>query len=49
MKTEDEDEDVIVIHLGKHVSDELRMQIANDIVKLMDRKYPINDNWRLES
>ena len=44
-----DDEDVIVVHLGKVVSEELYSQIVNDIVRLLERKYPTNTNWRLDS
>lgn len=43
------DEDIITIHLGRVVSDELYDQIVKDIVKLMERKYPIDANWYLEN
>lgn len=44
-----EDEDIITIHLGRVVSDEVYKQIVNDIVRLLERKYPSGANWYLES
>ncbi len=43
------EEDIITIHLGRRVSDELYDQIVKDIVKLLERKYPSDANWYLES
>lgn len=43
------DEDIITIHLGRIVSDELYDQIVKDIVKLLERKYPSDTNWYLEN
>ena len=43
------DEDIITIHLGRRVSYELCDQIVKDIVKLLNRKYPSDANWYLES
>lgn len=43
------DEDIITIHLGRIVSDELYDQIVKDIVKLLERKYPRDANWYLEN
>ena len=43
------DEDIITIHLGRIVSDELYDQIVKDIVKLLERKYPSDANWYLEN
>lgn len=43
------DEDIIIIHLGRIVSDELYDQIVKDIVKLLERKYPSDANWYLEN
>lgn len=43
------DEDIITIHLGRVVPEEVYNQIVKDIVKLLERKYPTNANWYLES
>lgn len=43
------EEDIIVIHLGRVVSNELYDQIVKDIVKLLERKYPSDANWYLEN
>lgn len=43
------DEDIITIHLGRVVSEELYNQIVKDIVKLLERKYPSDANWYLDS
>ena len=43
------DEDIITIHLGRVVSEELYEQIVNDIIKLLEAKYPSNSNWHLKS
>lgn len=43
------DEDIITIHLGRVVPEEVYNQIVNDIVKLLERKYPTNANWYLDS
>lgn len=42
-------EDIITIHLGRVVSDEVYDQIVKDIVRLLERKYPSDANWYLES
>jgi len=44
-----EDEDIITIHLGRVVSEELYDQIVKDIIKLLDSKYSVNAEWRLDS
>ena len=43
------DEDIITIHLGRVVSDEVYDQIVKDIVRLLERKYPSDANWYLDS
>ena len=43
------DEDIITIHLGRNVSEEVYNQIVKDIIKLLERKYPTNANWYLDS
>ena len=43
------DEDIITIHLGRVVSEELYNQIVKDIVRLLERKYPSDANWYLDS
>ena len=43
------DEDIITIHMGRVVSDELYDQIVKDIVKFLERKYPSDANWYLEN
>lgn len=42
-------EDIITVHLGRVVSESLYNQIVNDIIKLLEKKYPSNDNWYLDS
>ena len=44
-----EDEDIITIHLGRVVPEQLYDQIVKDIIKLLDRKYSVNAEWRLDS
>ena len=46
---DDEKEDVIIVHLGRVLSEELYNQIAGSIVKVLDMKYPANKEWRIES
>ena len=43
------DEDIITIHLGRVVSEKLYNQIVKDIVRLLERKYPSDANWYLDS
>lgn len=43
------DEDIITIHLGRVVPEEVYNQIVKDIVKLLEQKYPTNANWYLDS
>ena len=43
------DEDIITIHLGRVVSDEVYDQIVKDIVRLLEWKYPSDANWYLNS
>jgi len=43
------DEDIITVHLGRVVSEELYNQIVNDIIRLLERKYPSDANWYLDS
>ena len=43
------DEDIITIHLGRIVPDEVYNQIVKDIVRLLERKYPSDANWYLDS
>ena len=43
------DEDIITVHLGRVVSKELYDQIVNDIIRLLERKYPSNALWYLDS
>ena len=49
MSENNQDEDIITIHLGRIVSDEVYDQIVKDIVRLLDKKYPSNVNWYLDS
>lgn len=42
-------EDIITIHLGRVVSEEVYNQIVKDIIRLLERKYPSNANWYLDS
>ena len=52
MKTlqwDDNEEDIIVVHLGRIVSDEMYAQIVKSICNLLDKKYPADKNWQLES
>lgn len=49
MKQEMEEEDIITVHLGRIVPEELYNQIVNDIVRLLERKYPSDANWYLDS
>lgn len=46
---EQADEDIITIHLGRIVSEELYNQIVKDIVRLLEKKYPSDANWYLDS
>lgn len=43
------DEDIITIHLGRVISEELYNQIVKDIVRLLEKKYPSDANWYLDS
>lgn len=43
------DEDIITIHLGRIVPEEVYNQIVSDIIKLLERKYPANTNWNIDS
>ena len=43
------DEDIITIHLGMVVSKKLYDQIVKDIIRLLERIYPSNANWYLDS
>lgn len=49
MSENNQDEDIITIHLGRIVSEELYNQIIKDIVRLLERKYPSDANWYLDS
>lgn len=49
MSENNQDEDIITIHLGRVVSEELYNQIVKDIVRLLERKYPSDANWYLDS
>lgn len=49
MSENTQDEDIITIHLGRMVSEELYDQIVKDIVRLLERKYPSDANWYLDS
>lgn len=49
MSENNQDEDIITIHLERVVSDELYDQIVKDIVRLLERKYPSDVNWYLDS
>lgn len=49
MSENNQDEDIITIHLGRVVSKELYNQIVKDIVRLLERKYPSDANWYLDS
>jgi hypothetical protein len=44
-----EEEDIITIHRGRVVPEPLYDQIVKDIIKLLDRKYSVNAEWRLDS
>ena len=46
---DDEEEDVIVIHLGRVVSDELFDEIVGSVVNLLELKYPLDKNWNVQS
>lgn len=43
------DEDIITIHLGRVVSEEVYNQIVKDIIWILERKYPSDANWYLDS
>lgn len=49
MSEDNQDEDIITIHLGRIVSEELYNQIVKDIIRLLKRKYPSNASWYLDS
>lgn len=49
MSEDNQDEDIITIHLGRVVSEELYDQIVKDIVRLLEKKYPSDANWYLNS
>ena len=49
MSENNQDEDIITIHLGRVVSDEVYNQIVEDIIRLLEMKYPSNVNWYLDS
>ena len=49
MSENNQDEDIITIHLGRVVSDAVYNQIVKDIIKLLERKYPSDANWYLDS
>lgn len=49
MSENNQDEDIITIHLGRIVSEELYDQIVKDIVRLLELKYPSDANWYLDS
>ena len=49
MNENNQDEDIITIHLGRVVSNEVYDQIVKDIVRLLERKYPSDANWHLDS
>ena len=49
MSENNQDEDIITIHLGRVVPEELYDQIVYDIVRLLEWKYPSNANWYLDS
>ena len=44
-----EEEDIITIHLGRVVPEQLYNQIVKDIIKLLDKKYSVNAEWRIDS
>ena len=46
---EDEDEDIITIHLGRTVSKEVYKEIVESIINLLDKKYPPNKSWIVKS
>ena len=43
------EEDVIVIHLGRVVSDEVYNEIQQSVIKFLDKRWPINKQWNLNS
>lgn len=45
----EEDEDIIVIHLGRVVPEELYNEIVESIITLLDMKYPPNKSWIVKS
>jgi hypothetical protein len=49
MSENNQDEDIITIHLGRVVSNEVYDQIVKDIVRLLELKYPSDANWHLDS
>lgn len=52
MKTvswDDTQEDVIIVHLGRIVSDEIYAQIIKSITNLLELRYPVDKPWHLES
>ena len=46
---DDSEEDVIVVHLGRVVSVELFEQIVKSIMNLLDKRYPVDKVWHLDS
>lgn len=43
------EEDIIVIHLGRTVSDELYNEIQESIIRFLDSRWPRNKQWNLKS
>ena len=48
-ESNDEQEDVIIVHLGRVLSDEMYNQVVDSIVALLDKKYPCDTEWHLDS
>lgn len=49
IRYDETEEDVIVIHLGRIVSDEVYNEIQQSIIKFLDERWPINKQWNLKS
>jgi len=45
----EQDEDIITIHLGRTVSEELYNEIVESIIDLLDKKYPPDRSWIVKS
>lgn len=46
---DDEQEDVIVVHLGRVLSDDMYNQVVDSIIALLEKKYPCDTEWHLDS